>query len=492
MVKRGDLRDERRRLGANRMARGRIVTERHQPLAEIGSGGMGTVDCARDRDRGTRVAVVTRHLNATGIVVLALVAVLAEPACGGEEAGLGAATPSVTATVASTSQPTDTSLSTATPTVSTPTPKAVPTPAVTPAATETARQPMLAFLRDGDIWVINADGSGGRRLTSWGDVDPYAGNIKWSPSGDMIGAERSSPTDQTTPKVTVIDLEGQILLEVPQSRFAGWSPRGSFLAYTGPPDQVTVVDPQGNEVLRLPNVWWLHWSPDETKIVYDRVVDLNCIKPRSTPVVLDLTDGSVWDIDPLSRNLDTIGFSPDGRWLACEQHLFDVSTHERRELPGLAVSWSPDSSYLTLVTGVDHDRVAIYDVAREVAVWEGDFALPPGDGSPASRVIGTWSPDGSHYLYMDWGQWAEEPRENATIIVEVATGRVVTGPEVERSVDVSPDSRYIAYSVYRQGGGGGGGDWRSGDELWIVGMDGTGRTRLGEGGYPEWRPVPMP
>jgi hypothetical protein len=161
-----------------------------------------------------------------------------------------------------------------------------------------------------------------------------------------------------------------------------------------------------------------------------------------------------------------------------------VATHEKRRLPGLAVSWSPDSRYLTLLLGEEFDRLVIYDVGKEEVVWEGDFIFPATDAPPASTVQGTWSPDGSRFLYLGQGQLAEQPRQNVTRVVEVATGRVETMSDVTWPIDISPGGQYIAYST--------GGELPRGGELWVVGMDGTGRAQLAGGAYPKWRVVPGP
>ncbi len=102
------------------------------------------------------------------LAMLSLLAFLLASACGDD--GQPESTPVPTTTPASTEEPAD-----ATPS---------PTPTATPAPTAAAR---LAFTADsdgnGDIYAMNADGSGLTRLTNSPAFDSYP---TWSPDGARI------------------------------------------------------------------------------------------------------------------------------------------------------------------------------------------------------------------------------------------------------------------------------------------------------------------
>ncbi len=122
---------------------------------------------------------------------IALVALLTL-ACGG---GGQTASPSPTAEVQA---PTPESTATAAPT-------ATPEPAV-----ET-----LAFIRDGDIWLVDADGSKERRITDFGGTDREVVSFEWLLSGQEIADWVSLPSDPGSPRFTsvLVNVEGRVLWE---------------------------------------------------------------------------------------------------------------------------------------------------------------------------------------------------------------------------------------------------------------------------------------
>jgi len=131
-------------------------------------------------------------------------------------------------------------------------------PTQTPRRTATASpspEPVetLAFLRDGDIWLINADGTNQRQLTQLGDVESFA----W-----VTSSELDVVTGGEAARHLLVELQGTVRelpfpgqtavnagFTVVEAR-GSWSPDGTL--YAVPIDQqVVVFDRSGAEVGRL-------------------------------------------------------------------------------------------------------------------------------------------------------------------------------------------------------------------------------------------------
>ncbi len=67
--------------------------------------------------------------------------------------------------------------------VQAPTPEPTPTPE---AATPEPAVETLAFIRDGDIWLVNADGTERRRITDFGGTDREVVSFQWLANGREI------------------------------------------------------------------------------------------------------------------------------------------------------------------------------------------------------------------------------------------------------------------------------------------------------------------
>lgn len=149
-------------------------------------------------------------------------------------------------------------------------PTPTPSPAVArPSPTPTAEPAVetLAFIRDGDLWLIGADGTGERRITSLGNVQEFS----WVSSSELdvvTGEDRSGHL--------LVDLDGNVR-EFPfpaaSSFDAGftvvrargsWSRDGSL--YAVPLDQQLVVfDRTGAEVTRVRAGPPIVQNPDKMK-----------------------------------------------------------------------------------------------------------------------------------------------------------------------------------------------------------------------------------
>ncbi len=115
----------------------------------------------------------------------------------------------------------------------TPEPSAERTPSAEPVET-------LAFLRDGDIWLINADGTGERQLTDLGDVRSFS----W-----VSSTEVDAVTGEDHSRHLLVDLAGNVReLRFPPG--GSWSQDGSLYAVSLD-QQIVAYDREGGEVARL-------------------------------------------------------------------------------------------------------------------------------------------------------------------------------------------------------------------------------------------------
>jgi Tol biopolymer transport system component len=165
------------------------------------------------------------------------------------------------------------------------------------------------------IWVMNADGSGKRRLTKRpGDGDPT-----WSPDGRRIAYRSSSSTSFDLWVVPAAGGRAQPLLRTPQANELSpdWSPDGKRLAFQstrGGGIQIWVLSFKSKVARRLTNglaSFSPDWSPDGRRIAFMTggriaVVDAERPRPRILP------SGS-------PRSADDPAWSPDGRRIAFQR-----------------------------------------------------------------------------------------------------------------------------------------------------------------------------
>ena len=124
---------------------------------------------------------------------------------------------------------------------------------------------------EGDLWIVNGDGTGRRRLTNSGegfDFDP-----DWSPDGRWIVFRREGVlTGQSAASSHVFVIHVGTSEERRLSKVAGsfpaWSPDGCWIALTGR-SAIEVVRPDGTDrrSLRFFGECPI-WSPDSSRIAY--------------------------------------------------------------------------------------------------------------------------------------------------------------------------------------------------------------------------------
>ena len=106
---------------------------------------------------------------------------------------------------------------------------------------------------DTDVWVANADGSGGRRLTTSGALDL---SPTWSPDGRRLAfvSDRAG-----TPQLYVMNADGsdqrRLTFQGNYNQTPQWSPRGDLIAFTARDERkvfdVFVVSPETGTIQRV-------------------------------------------------------------------------------------------------------------------------------------------------------------------------------------------------------------------------------------------------
>ncbi len=365
-----------------------------------------------------------------------------------------------------------------------PSPTPAPTPTATPTPTPEPAVQRIAYIgTDGSLWIINADGSGQTRLT---DI-PVIGGPRWSPDGSKFAVTKSPSGSDSEGVVYIVSAGGETLLEVPAVRFVGWSPGGDMFVVARPPEldvesATLILDLEGNTVVELPESVELSFSADGRRLAFFEVIGPGGFYLDVRGVVSDLMTAEVQSIDP---DEDPRGagagppiFSPTSpSLLAYGNRLIDLDTGQERSLPGAAVSWSPDGQHVLLLVPETCQRAQVYNVARGSSVLEFDISLR-GIGSfcwTLMREQSAWSPDSRFLATYDVPTGTDEL--GVLHLRDIDTGDQKTvAMDFPHSLQFSPDSRLLLFFGT--------------DGIWVVGSDGTNLTLLAEGSRAAWQPQP--
>jgi tol-pal system beta propeller repeat protein TolB len=301
------------------------------------------------------------------------------------------------------------------------------------------------------LMVVNPDGTGFRRLTRTdGDIAP-----RWSPDATKVVFERTFEVDSAAcglpacTQIWVVDADGQgqrRLTSVDEDALApAWSPDGERIAFskrdleretgdvTDFQADIWVMNPDGGEEMRLTDLPGVEedpaWSPDGERIAFATS------NGQEGDIYVMRSDGS-----ELTRLTDLPGaevspdWLPDGDRIAFSTEFIEradvyVVKADGSELRRLAEesfpSWSPDGDTIALLRAAGNEAtelvIAQEDGSEERvvhrgfqvgdAVWSPDgrelafttdqetIWVVGSDGGPARKI---WSRPGGEPLGLDW------------------------------------------------------------------------------------------
>ncbi len=322
---------------------------------------------------------------------------------------------------------------------------------------------MLAFAlwdRAGvpDVYSIRTDGSGLRRITTGGGLEPA-----WSPDGSRIAFSWRD-------RIGVTSADGTERSWVATGSAPTWSPDGRSLAYGCDEEQALCVldlDSERESVAVPRSTEWIHlgepdWSPDGSSLVFTRT-------------------STAGDDYSNHRQLFVVG--PDGTNLRAVPRTSPLAT---------APAWSPDGSTLLYAERYD----------GRGGEYSGDLYSIRPDGTARTAVVKqpgrddrpTWSPDArslgfqSEPLGYPWmaGIWttSSDGRDRRLVVrggVDPDWRPGFEAPATSPPAATPSSGRRVAYV----------GATDAGFDLFTVRPDGSGVRRLtthGRARHPAWSP----
>ena len=392
----------------------------------------------------------------------------------------------------------------ATPVFSTTAPQTPPIDETIPSlATEAGDTPPLLFVsgrgKEGttDIYQINADGSGLRRLTSDPAMDR---DPRWSPDRKWIAFTSDRTGSNQIFIMSTEDYGVEQLTDHPDGAVSPtWLPGGKRLAYVEAPESdknaITIVSTETGEgvtILSMEAEALANpvWSPIENSVAFSGRMEGH--SGNRDIYVYDVDKGLLANLTNDPFNDDNPAWSPDGKRLIYQtnrdgdENIYIMNANGSLQTPlttnpsaDVEPSWSSDGRLIAF--GSDRDGpFNIYTMRENGSDQEVLAPFPADDRQPQWPSRGAQASDGLLYA----GGILTDFRDLHLTNAEGTTRVQLT--ESDNSDDTipdwSPDGTQIAFTSSRSGN----------YDIYIMQADGTGVNRLttntGDDKHPSWSP----
>jgi Tol biopolymer transport system component len=265
----------------------------------------------------------------------------------------------------------------------------------------------IAFIRESQLWVMRADGSGQRALPT----GRYPKSPAWSPDGRTIAF--SAWDKDTYSDVYAILADGSGRRRLTRIRVDAvepvWSPDGRRIAvdeYYDGTYAIYVIDANGRGERRVTPGYRFTgpptWSRDGRRIAFTHL--------DTGDVYVMNRDGSGLRVLARAKTARNIAWSPDGHQIAFTDDgvwMMNSDGSGRRVLvtsPADGIAWSPDSRTIAFRVG-DEEDAEIFVVKRDGSALRNltentDADLDPVWSSDGRAIAFTSTRDGNSEIYV--------------------------------------------------------------------------------------------